>query len=252
MSTFILSQCWLIPLKPVPKLVLISLADQANDEGVCWPSVASLIRRTGLSDRAVRGALRSLEEVRLLQTSSREGRSNWYTVTPSAYTPAADAGLPEVQATPAPDADPSCTTCSPPLHHVQVEPSSNHQGTVTDPPVARARKKREPAELEAFTLPDWVPADAWEEWLAVRKKIRAPNTVGAMRLNLANLAKLRDRGQDPRAVLEQAIARGWRGLFELKPEYSHGTAHTSGRRESVAERAERINREHDMRERGLL
>lgn len=39
MSTIIMSQCWpLQGLSVTQKAVLISLADQANDDGVCWPA----------------------------------------------------------------------------------------------------------------------------------------------------------------------------------------------------------------------
>lgn len=55
MSTIIMSACWpLQGMSPSQKAVLVSLADQANDDGVCWPSVESIGRRTCLSERAVR------------------------------------------------------------------------------------------------------------------------------------------------------------------------------------------------------
>ena len=39
---------WQQLLKPVPKLVLMALADAADDEGVCWPSVATLASKVGV------------------------------------------------------------------------------------------------------------------------------------------------------------------------------------------------------------
>ncbi|SFY31277.1 Helix-turn-helix domain-containing protein, partial [Azotobacter vinelandii] len=83
-----MSVCWpLQDMTPAQKAVLISLADNANDEGVCWPSIARIAERTCLSERAVRNALRWLEEVQLLTSHQRQGRSTWYTVTPAAYAP---------------------------------------------------------------------------------------------------------------------------------------------------------------------
>ena len=62
MSTIIMSACWeLQDMSPAQKAVLISLADQANDQGVCWPSVSTIERRTCLSERAVQDALRWLQ-----------------------------------------------------------------------------------------------------------------------------------------------------------------------------------------------
>lgn len=88
MSTIIMSACWpLQGMTPAKKAVLISLADNANDEGVCWPSIARIAERTCLSERAVRDALRWLEDANLLASNQRQGRSTWYTVTPAAYAP---------------------------------------------------------------------------------------------------------------------------------------------------------------------
>jgi hypothetical protein len=68
----------------------------------------------------------------------------------------------------------------------------------------------------AQALPDWLPHEAWEAWLEVRQKARAPNTGRALRLALNELSRLRDNGQDPQAVLDQSTTRGWRALFPVK------------------------------------
>ncbi|HCL4023078.1 TPA: helix-turn-helix domain-containing protein, partial [Pseudomonas aeruginosa] len=52
-----MTQCWPLQGMSAPqKAVLISLADNSNDDGVCWPSVAKIAERTCLSERAVRNA----------------------------------------------------------------------------------------------------------------------------------------------------------------------------------------------------
>ena len=52
-------------------LVLLALADAANDEGACWPSQAEIGRKARLKDRAVRNQIRSLEAAGLLSVSRR-------------------------------------------------------------------------------------------------------------------------------------------------------------------------------------
>jgi DNA-binding MarR family transcriptional regulator len=52
---------WAAFLPPSMKLVLMALADIANDEGICWPSVRLLARKCSLSDRTVRGIIADLE-----------------------------------------------------------------------------------------------------------------------------------------------------------------------------------------------
>ncbi|WP_341785685.1 helix-turn-helix domain-containing protein [Pseudomonas nicosulfuronedens] len=87
MSTIIMSACWpLQGMSPAQKTVLISLADQANDDGVCWPSVASIAMRTCLSERATQGALKWLEEHGAVERDRRNQRSTLYKVTPGNYT----------------------------------------------------------------------------------------------------------------------------------------------------------------------
>lgn len=88
MSTIIMSACWpLQGLTPAQKAVLISLADNANDEGVCWPSVAKIAERTCLSERAVQQAIKVLNECRALSIEARQGRSTMFTVTPADAAP---------------------------------------------------------------------------------------------------------------------------------------------------------------------
>ncbi|MEE4461050.1 helix-turn-helix domain-containing protein [Azotobacter chroococcum] len=148
MSTIIMTACWpLGGMSATNKAVLISLADNANDEGVCWPSVARISERTCLSERAVRNALRWLEEVKLLTSHQRQGRSTWYTVTPASYAPgtkcppAPDAAPPrhDVPHTPAPDAP-----------RTVIEPSSEPSVGADAPAKAKSRK-RNSCPVQAIT-----------------------------------------------------------------------------------------------------
>lgn len=88
MSTIIMSACWeLQDMSPAQKAVLISLADQANDQGVCWPSVSTIERRTCLSERAVQDALRWLQATGAIWRDYRQNAASIYTVTPQNFDP---------------------------------------------------------------------------------------------------------------------------------------------------------------------
>jgi len=90
MSTIIMSQCWpLQGLSVAQKAVLISLADQANDDGVCWPAVGTIAARCCMSARAVRTAMDHLEAVGLLTRDRRFNSSTVYKVTPTNFDKAA-------------------------------------------------------------------------------------------------------------------------------------------------------------------
>lgn len=122
MSTIVQAACWpLQGMSPAQKSVLISLADNANDEGVCWPSIATICIRTCLSERAVRNAIRWLEESGLLSSDQRFGRSTWYTVTPARYAPGS-------KCPPAPDAPP-------PRQQMPPTPAPRAPRTVKEPSI---------------------------------------------------------------------------------------------------------------------
>ena len=61
-SNPVLNLAWQVEgLTASEKLVLVALADRADDAGSCWPSLADIARRCCISGRFVRVALRSIE-----------------------------------------------------------------------------------------------------------------------------------------------------------------------------------------------
>jgi uncharacterized protein YdaU (DUF1376 family) len=75
----------------------------------------------------------------------------------------------------------------------------------------------------SFAPPDWLPSEPWAGFVEMRKKIRAPLTERALTLAIGELERLRRAGEDPAAVLNQSVFRGWKGLFPVKPdEANHG------------------------------
>ena len=87
--------------------------------------------------------------------------------------------------------------------------------TQSDVPTKSTRKPRGNGETEPFALPDWIPPDAWEAWLKVRKRKRASNEPHALNLAVKTLDELRAAGNAPRAVLERSTLSGYTGLFEV-------------------------------------
>ena len=63
-------------------LVLLALADYANDTGVCWPSREALAQKSRVSTRHVKRILRALEFRGLIETDVNGGPKgvNVYTV----------------------------------------------------------------------------------------------------------------------------------------------------------------------------
>jgi hypothetical protein len=70
--------------------------------------------------------------------------------------------------------------------------------------------------LTEMELPEWLPRDTWTDFVEHRKEMKKPLTERAAKANIKKLFDLRSKGQDPRAVIDQTIAGGWTGLFEVK------------------------------------
>lgn len=61
-------------------LLLIALADSANDEGISWPSQKTLAKKIRMSDRNVRHLIEHLIEINEISIDHRRGRSNYYKI----------------------------------------------------------------------------------------------------------------------------------------------------------------------------
>lgn len=84
-------------LEATPRLIMLALADHADDAGRCYPSIPRLCQRTGLKERAVQTNIRKLEAAGYLRIIPGQGPKgcNVYFVIP---TPAPNA--PRTRCTP--------------------------------------------------------------------------------------------------------------------------------------------------------
>ena len=62
---------WQQQLPPTPQLILMALADAANDQGICWPSVWTLAAKCCVCSRTVRRVLQDLVDLGLLVSEQR-------------------------------------------------------------------------------------------------------------------------------------------------------------------------------------
>lgn len=64
---------WESDVQPAGKrIVLLAIADSANDEGVCWPNMATIARKAGVGVSSARKACAALEEEGLLEREYRK------------------------------------------------------------------------------------------------------------------------------------------------------------------------------------
>lgn len=189
---------WEMDFSPVDKLVLLALADWANEDGKCWPSIAKIAAKTGCGERTVQRALREAENRGLLKRDEVKGRGCTYTINPRhSGTPATKSPPPDRRQTPA-----------------TVAPNTSGTTIVEEAkasPTARAKKKTEP-----FILPDWVPTEQWGAFEAMRRTIRKPMTDYAKKLVVSELRKLADAGYPPGPVLDQSTRNDWQDVYKIK------------------------------------
>ena len=102
-------------LTPTERLVLVALADYADQEGKCWPSVVALSEATSLSVRAVQAAMSRAEGAGWVDRLITVGRSNTYRLhldklpTPAPRAPPPPQEMHHTPATPAPHPRSRCT-----------------------------------------------------------------------------------------------------------------------------------------------
>lgn len=139
----------LLPIaRPPVKAVLLTLAHHANDfTGQCWPDVERIMLFTGLSRRAVQGALRELEQNEFISTSiGGRGRASLYTMQLPGIEPV------EQGARAAPHSAPPAPKGAPPA----PQREGNTQGIET---------RGSPSHLQP--LPDdWKPSESAMNWAA--------------------------------------------------------------------------------------
>ena len=199
------------------KLVLLALADFANDaSGEAWPSNETLAAKCSRSEQAVRDALRRLVAAGHLTRIDRSGRTALLLVHPIAATP------PEIQGgfefhkgsendSPTPPENQGGTPPEihrGPLPKPRPKPSRTIIETSAEPP-SRAR-------VVATTLPEWIPDDAWQAFLEMRRSKKKPPTAYATEQLIAKLGVLMANGHDPRAVLDQSTVNSWTDLYPIK------------------------------------
>lgn len=246
MSISIMTEVWKIEdVSSSQKLVFLSMADNANDQGECYPSMKQIAARTCLSERAVRDAVRALEDLGYVKSMPRTGTSTVYylSTTPAAgAAPAGNAGRQEMPPTPAAGAAPPRQQVPPTPAAGAPKPSINHQlnrhGTVTGGRTKPAKKpKASKAEaLSAMELPDWLPRQSWVDWVEHREAVKAPLTARAAALGIRHLERLMDAGNDPVEVIEQSVRTGrWTDFYPLKNTGQGGAAGSPANRQEALE-----------------
>jgi hypothetical protein len=88
--------------------------------------------------------------------------------------------------------------------------------------IVDGKEETKPKATARYALPDWVPLESWNDFLEMRKGLRAVPTEKAKALLVGKLKILKDSGEDPKAVLEQSVERSWKGVFPVRDQIRGG------------------------------
>lgn len=255
MSVTLMAQVFPLELSSTEKLVLLALADSANDEDAqTWIPIRrkrmgqairadgrkklDLTTKTSLGVRAIQFALRSLEAAGHLSRVELPGKGVIYTIHPLAAgsghsveeRKADQAAGGESSASPRGESDSGVNLMTPRGESDSPKPE------VTIKSLSREEGARIAAMITVETLGGRTPGpdakedtratlavepsfwSAWTDFLAMRRKKGKPMNAQAAETLFRALVRLAREGHDPTEVVEQSIANHWTGFWPVKDE----------------------------------
>ncbi len=226
-------------------LVLLVLADYANESGISWPSVATLARTCRMTPRNLNlrlASLRELGEVEVEQNAGQAG-SNLYRIA----IPTPEAGyIPPLKPTSSPPEAGFPIPLKPASDKPPVNHQMNHQGESASKPASSCSGRK---ASKAMPLNDWLAqvAELGERPIPPDDPIRTYADKVGIPDDFMRLAwnVFRDRHlevgsktyADWRAAFRNYVKRGWLGLWYADDQggYRLTTAGQQAQREMEAE-----------------
>lgn len=178
---------------PTSKLILIKLADNANEKGECWPSLKNISEQCEVSQKTVVEHIKKLEKLGFVEKTNRFNKngktSNLYKL-----------NIQEFQSKPCEE---SSTTHVKNRKEPCEESSTTPYEDISHESVSSFNQSIEPVSQERL-----------KEFIDHRKKIKKPMTDLAITKFKNKLTKLKSSGYDIDAMLDDAIINGWQSVVE--------------------------------------
>ena len=179
---------------PVKKLVLIKLADNANDKGECWPSYQNIADHCEVDKRTV---MRHIKELQASGYVRKETRIRSYGNTSNMYY----LSLPS---------DP----VSPPSDPVSLPPSDPVSPRISHSlePVSEPVNKDIYSGLDFSSWPDKPSEEVLAEWLSLRKRKKAKVTDLVLKAMGKELTLSSQKGYTVDQCLTECVLNNWQGF----------------------------------------
>lgn len=200
------------PKDATMRLVLLAMADIADDNGVCWPSVATIAERSCMSDRNARRIIRKLEDEGWLATDVGRGRNSTsrYTIKKPDTAMSGQIKPDKLSARTNRAEKPDTAMSKKPDTAMSAEPSRTTIEPSEEPPKA-------PRDEIRLALCEVADPEAVSSFMAYRRmrKGGALTLTAAKRL-ASSLREISNAGFDPNDALGLAEERGWQSI---KPDW---------------------------------
>jgi len=233
-----MTACWPLQMPPTPKAVLISLADNANDHGECWPSISTICERTCFGKTAVIEAIRWLEADGVLVADRSNGRHTRYTIVPNLDLFNRSGKRTGPVAEPVREANRTGPAGGPDRSARRTLTVKNHQ----EP----EEQKQQRDSKRGSRLPDgWSPSDAVREW--ARSEFPAVN-LDVVLAEFADYWRSVPGQRGTKLDWDATFRNRVREVAARSPRNTHAATH----RESAAERVARRNAEAEQRRGGVI
>jgi hypothetical protein len=187
------------PASGTELLILLALADQSDDDGLCWPSIAYIARKTRLHEDTVNRNLRSLIDRGEVSREERPGRSNLLRIirTPLQETGGSSSGGFSSGGSSAPPTPPQAAPPPP-----RSGPPQNHQ----EPPREPSSRTADPSmalvlvTADATTVSEPTFEDFWRAYPKKRSRADAQRAwakaIKARKVGAAELVAAAERLRD--------------------------------------------------------
>ena len=213
---------WVLGLKverSSAKFVLVAMANCANNDLTCWPSIQYLADATCQDRKTVLENIKRLKDAGFIaDTELRKGHTGQVivyqlknpengTVKESQKRNSTENGT-----VPKPEANSPVFSVKQSRFSVVTVPKTGH-GTIKEPSIEPSRNHKSAA---AFVLPQWIPIETWSAFMETRKAKKAKSTDYALGLIVESLENFSRDGHDPIEILKNSIKGGWSDVYEPK------------------------------------
>jgi hypothetical protein len=191
-------------------LVLLALADRANDEGLCWPGITEIAAKTRISRSQARRVVHRLIDdgyVRVVGNAN----GGWHKEDTRRYLIILDAMTGSASARGSADATGGASAAE--GSHGCAETGSAHATqTIIEPPTTvkkNSRVRKGAFDALARLVELGVQQQVAEDWLTLRKTKKAATTETAIRIVVSEASKA---GVTVEGALTTCCLRGWQGF----------------------------------------